>query len=395
MRGLKNYAIQIVALLTVAIMHNGLSAFGQNVYLADSAYSYSWNSNINNWEKSWKETTKYNPAGKKTESVYKTWNASTSKWDDKWKTEYTYNTSNVLIITTYKLWTGSAWQSTHSVTHTFDNSLRPNGSVVKVWNASKNAWENLRQEVYVFDLNNRVKQYQIQEWDATGLKWVNSKIQTPVYENNGALDQFIYQIYENSGSLINSNRYEYTYNGEGSQTEWIIQTWNESSLQWQGDYKFNYTYYNKAQSGAHYKKYDESLAKWLNVSKDTFVYDNNGSLKEQVMSQYSQSASKWENTMRKVVYSSPKTISTSQNLSLETEMVKISVYPNPSTDFIQLENAMDESQVLIYNLSGVQVANRMLETGSDTIEINHLPAGTYIVRVMKDGQQQTLKFQKI
>ena len=66
------------------------------------------------------------------------------------------------------------------------------------------------------------------------------------------------------------------------------------------------------------------------------------------------------------------------------------IFPNPANEFISIKNIQPGTQVKIYNLSGIMVAN-IIYPASGHININNLQKGLYIVKT----EIQTLKFMKL
>jgi len=76
------------------------------------------------------------------------------------------------------------------------------------------------------------------------------------------------------------------------------------------------------------------------------------------------------------------------------------IYPNPTTDFISIDfqNIRDNGTIEIYNLAGKPIGEQSIESESDDlrVEVNHLPAGTYIIRLkFDDGTYATKRFVKL
>ena len=67
------------------------------------------------------------------------------------------------------------------------------------------------------------------------------------------------------------------------------------------------------------------------------------------------------------------------------------IYPNPVTDFINIEHTGTLTQVEIFNIVGQKLISRNLDTASVQIDMSHLPAGTFIVKAMSGTAIQTYK----
>lgn len=66
----------------------------------------------------------------------------------------------------------------------------------------------------------------------------------------------------------------------------------------------------------------------------------------------------------------------------EERLVTAKVYPNPASDFINIEPGFEAEKILLYNASGQCVLN---EKFSDRIDISALPAGMYFMQLMNDS----------
>lgn len=76
----------------------------------------------------------------------------------------------------------------------------------------------------------------------------------------------------------------------------------------------------------------------------------------------------------------------------------LNAYPNPSTQkmVVSFEGAGTDGRVSLYDLQGKEIAvllNGTIEAGNQSLEINRngLSAGIYMLRVVQNGQAQTLK----
>ena len=80
--------------------------------------------------------------------------------------------------------------------------------------------------------------------------------------------------------------------------------------------------------------------------------------------------------------------STVQGVSNEAN-AKISVYPNPATDYIQIKltDVISVGKVMLFNLSGKLVITENFESNEFSMNVQSIPAGSYYLRVT-DGQHQ-------
>ena len=74
----------------------------------------------------------------------------------------------------------------------------------------------------------------------------------------------------------------------------------------------------------------------------------------------------------------------------EVNTVKFDIYPNPSSDVINIESKGKVTASVLYNMAGQKV----LDSDKKQINISSLPTGTYILKTTIDGKDVTKKVMK-
>jgi len=77
----------------------------------------------------------------------------------------------------------------------------------------------------------------------------------------------------------------------------------------------------------------------------------------------------------------------------ETQMPSISIYPNPTTDYIQLSSITNVSYVKITNLVG-QIMVSLTSPSSEKINVSNLASGIYLIDIIQNGRMKTIEFIK-
>jgi hypothetical protein len=71
---------------------------------------------------------------------------------------------------------------------------------------------------------------------------------------------------------------------------------------------------------------------------------------------------------------------------------KYMIYPNPVNDVIHLKDLPDvDLTTTIYRIDGVKMMQKELSSGNNSIDVNHLSSGIYIIMI----NNQAIKFQKL
>jgi len=84
-----------------------------------------------------------------------------------------------------------------------------------------------------------------------------------------------------------------------------------------------------------------------------------------------------------------------ETLSVEDTLVNnLILYPNPTEDILNLNAAykLDNAIVTVFTIEGKRVMNSKLS--SDTLDVSNLSSGTYILRIIQNGNIKTQKFVK-
>ncbi|GEM56633.1 hypothetical protein B0A58_15635 [Flavobacterium branchiophilum NBRC 15030 = ATCC 35035] len=88
-------------------------------------------------------------------------------------------------------------------------------------------------------------------------------------------------------------------------------------------------------------------------------------------------------------------IAISANLANETfEDQKYVVYPNPIKDVLNISYFKNIDRIAIYNLLGQEVLTKNTNTTQSQVDMSHLSAGSYILKVTSDNQTKTIKVLK-
>ena len=67
------------------------------------------------------------------------------------------------------------------------------------------------------------------------------------------------------------------------------------------------------------------------------------------------------------------------------------LYPNPVQEVLNLSYDKNISNVTVFNLLGQEVMTKAINATQSQIDMSHLPAGTYLVKVTADNQVKTIK----
>ncbi len=82
----------------------------------------------------------------------------------------------------------------------------------------------------------------------------------------------------------------------------------------------------------------------------------------------------------------------SSPMSVENPVLHtLKVYPNPVKDILNISFSQNITNVEVYNLLGQKVVTKAVNTNQGQVDMSHLAAGTYLVKVTADNQTKTIK----
>ena len=70
------------------------------------------------------------------------------------------------------------------------------------------------------------------------------------------------------------------------------------------------------------------------------------------------------------------------------------LYPNPASATITIESAATIKRIEIFNYMGVKVIDLPTNSYTNTLNISHLAAGVYVIRVTDNAETRVSKFIK-
>ncbi len=89
---------------------------------------------------------------------------------------------------------------------------------------------------------------------------------------------------------------------------------------------------------------------------------------------------------------------TVEDLSIVTSVAnldkpELSVYPNPTTDFVNVAGLDVDEEIFLFDSKGTKVLDQRAN-GLKRIDLSDLPSGLYVLRAVKDSEIRTLRFIK-
>jgi len=402
--GLTTYTYNAKGFLTCELEQDYVG--GNLVNDRQHTYTYDENDNITcDWTQLWENNT----------------------WEDQKKYEYTYDSRNNLTSYTYGYLEYGYYETKRHEEYTYDDNNNQITFFYQTNDDYSGMLKDFARGVQEYDSNNRLTKVET-EYNEYGT-WVlslqilysydaNSNNFTSLIENNRAGDLWVpaykYEYtYAGSDILTSQTRSRYETNKwvyltkveniyeNGTLVKYTESNWVQDYDNWYYTYTKEYIHDTKGNITDYMEKsYYTSNTSWYEGYRFTYEYDENGNGIEghswggeygnwnkyydkiDITYNNGQSVFRGRETCEYMLLSYIKTSKPAGIEEIEPTVSKITIYPNPAKDHINV--AAGESKienVQIYNLNG----KLLKEEANSKINISALSTGTYIIKVKTEN----------
>ena len=301
-----------------------------------SAISLSWLVELNIIDSSKQTFITYNTLGNPLQITDYWYDRSINEWKINGKDSFIYDSANLLLEEISYGWSEDlkAFTQMDKKSYVYDNQGKPMKITYMVWDSASNAYKVLEQ---LTDLT-------FHQWPPTEL----FDIKTTSYILMRWMDGWSYQ---------EKRRYTSSFDAHHNQTEFGEELWTGAN--WELQFK----------------------------QRTLYTYDENGTLTQYIEQDYNADAAEYINGI-KYVYSSFVPVNPiNQVASVKPDFI---IYPNPLTDEsvirINQLSTSDTYTLNIYNNFGTLVSTQTINNGGAKIEKETLNPGLYFYQLIKNNQ---------
>ena len=339
----------------------------------------SWNSAA--WEINAKDSYTYNASNKITESIYQSWNTTTNTLENSYKDTYTY-TSGKLTEMIYYVWTSPNWVNDGKSVITYNGNNLPVNLLSYVWDGTQ--WILDQQETLTYNANNKITSYLSEKWVSS--QWVNDYKTLYTYDANNKLISDISATWDAFNSIwaANGDKTEYELDATGNRIRETDYTSSGNNYQNKDEYSYDTfslmsSFANpfKDKTGIDYLIEDEPHINKVQ-GYDSYSYN-------QLTSSYTLSSRTTYD------YNNAITLGIEQ---AEIAIDKITVFPNPTKDFLSIQNASNTTidKVIVTDMTGKTVLQQNHNTSQ--LNVQNLAKGMYLLQFSSGGKKGQSKFLK-
>ena len=352
------------------------------IYLIDDMpveeFRYDFDDLANEWVNSWKYLYEYDENGNMIMEISFGWDTDFNQWVFEYKEEYSYNSSSDIELHSHYTWNFEVgqWYYASKQEYTYDE----NGNLVfrlfSIWDNESSQWLGNNKSDFINDEDGILQNEMEYMWNLQLSEWELAYKQDYEYNTNGNLVSVSYfQWDEIANDWIGNYKEEYVYDADGNVAEFYDHGWDEESGQWVFDFKSSFTFDNSY-------AYDDLVLPFdfEEDSEDNGVNLFNHMITEAVSNEYN--GSLWENQEKIGLYYSSIEVGIH-----EYQMLSVTVYPNPATDFVsfRLDEGPQKMQLEIIDMFGKVVLNQQI-SNAQQVSVKQLNPALYFYR-LNDGNR--------
>ena len=343
--------------------------------------SLNWDNVTNSWTINDKNFYTYNASNKVTENIYQTVNATSNQLENSFKQTFTYTNGRATTIINYD-WVSSNWVASTKTDIVYNGNNFPQTALTYIWKGTQ--WDNEYRETLTYNANNRVTSDVTEKWDGT--QWLNDTKTVYSYDaSNKTVNQKSanWDVF-NSLWVQDGNKTEYEWDATGNKTR-EVNYYTSTGITYQSKKEYTYDTSKLMSSFAHPFKdktgfdYLFEDASFVNkaLGYDSYYYDA-------ATSSY---------------ISSDRTIyNYTSSITLSIEKVEIAdkgitVYPNPTKDFLNIKTPSNATvdKITITDLTGKKVLE---QNNSSQLNVSNLAKGMYVIEAVSGEEKFVSKFVK-
>lgn len=345
----------------------------------DHGYQY----NGTEWENSRIETFEYDQDNHQTFDLTKDWDGT--NFINGSQTFSTYDTDGNLIQLLNQRWDDTVWITTIQIDNVYGADHHRTSSTSQI--ALNGVLTNYSHAEYNY-VNGKLDSYISQSWDQED-GWVNSRQYSYTYEND-MLKEYLVQTWL-MNTWHDNYRVVYDYDTHGNTTLVL----NQKALggdMWESDYQNIYEY--DEMDNLSYEAYQDFVSSVLQNSAQ-FFYTNDMRHNRLTATVQYWSGGDWENSDSTHYYYNLA----SGVKNIATQLTNINVYPNPTTDILNIENSVissGELNVSIITNEGIKVKESMIgPLENKSIDVTKLIPGSYHIIIQSDKGIAVRQFLKL
>ena len=246
-------------------------------YLLDSAVSYNYNTPNSEWVKSSKSINLYDIKGNLISEINQ--KISSNVYSNSSKQNYIYNNDNLIEFIDTKFWNSNkqVWEN-NSLDSIFYKGKIEIKYILKNWESSLSNYVNFNKFEKEIDANDKIISYTYSYWDDIDGKWLESSYNK--YNYNVAGNKYLsidYNYDKTTQKLLQTSKDSFSYDNQNRVIEDIQYNFNDIDSSYI-PYTKSISKYTKDIDSTIFYSWDTLKVDWIKKARYNYTYDSNGDL---------------------------------------------------------------------------------------------------------------------
>lgn len=336
---------------------------------------------------------------------------SDNTWKEESKDVYVYE-SGKTSITSYFTDYNDSLKITNFRERLYNSSGKITSDIKYLWSAAADTLVgDTKYEFFYHPGDTQISGSVSYRFDINSNKWIPyEKYEYPEYDSFGNNTQVIKSTWDQPNSNWKYfSKMLYNYNEDNVLTFIGSYSWNESLGTWTGYQKYEYDFDNNGnKTGAANYNWNVPRNDWKGTARTEYVYDYDFTVADLILPSWitlnqvynkpaeilyfnwNANSENWVQSQIHTMYYSSVIIDNAPGYAGS----KTTLYPNPTTDRIYINNLDDFDFATLYNANGKPVFERKLDAMLNEIDTQNLVNGLYFVRLTGKNKNQVFKVLK-
>jgi len=258
----------------------------------DSIYTEVYDDSLNQMVQARYGLYSYHFTGKLLASTDYYWNAGSSQWEYEWKTEYTYDSASNIASEISFIGNGNLWVNIFKTEYSYNTMGQITERTQYEWDM--NQWVPDWKEEYFYDLNNLLIMSVSQNWDSSQNSWNSSSKTENSWDSNGNMIELIGYYWDDQvNQWVMYWKEQNSFNTSNDITEIVAFYYDQ--MQWNEDWKESFIYDSNGFLIQNIEySYDQTNSVWINESKELFTVGIAGNREITTYYEWNHNLMQWE-----------------------------------------------------------------------------------------------------
>lgn len=263
---------------------------------ADTLYTFQFSSATNSWDYFQREIRRFDNNNNPTENFVQVWNNQTQNWANYLRVNYAYDEKGNEIEEITQQWDNATnnWVNARLRTTTYKGRHKEE-VLFQQWKKPTNEWFNIMKYLIKYNDNGDKNSVVIKLYNGVTKDWDNYKKYLMEFDTPHSPPSIVVAESWVDHDWSTEGKYTIEYNWRGDKTLETRYTWNKSMKAWLEGIMLEMFYDKKGNQTEYIEmKYDYANKSWVNFSRSTAIYNEEGYMTGKTEFIWNRGTSQWD-----------------------------------------------------------------------------------------------------